>query len=513
MKKKIFCLIFIFYMLISSFIKVFSIEKAEVNILSNKDYLKLGEEIEITIFIKNAKLIAYNFELFFDSEKLELVSKEENTNIKENKILTYWYDIEGGKRAKINEIEKYVFRAKEEGIVEFEIEGEFYGSTGELLDIDYKTKEIEINSLENKKIENILLENLNTTLNITKTEGENELNQNIDNVENIINSVKEENSVEENEAIEDNKNKEIVLSNINQIENNIVQNDDLKNKNIVINEVNQNESNISKNEVENNIAKDNANLKTLRINREGLVPEFKPEVYKYYLSVPKEIENLDIVAEAENPNAVVKISGNNQLEEGLNNIKIEVMSEDNSKINIYELQITKTSDLESANTNLQTLAIENAMLNPSFDNNIIKYNVEISNSIKDLRILAVPEDENARVEITGGTNLKEGKNEIKIVVIAKNKFTKKEILIEVYKRNKKEEENFESEQKHNAEKIEEAYTIGNSYKITQTSEAEGKIDNINKQDSKNLLYIAIVIFMFILSGVLGIVFYKIYLKK
>ena len=65
MKKKIFCLIFIFYMLIASFIKVFSIEKAEVNILSNKDYLKLGEEIEITIFIKNAKLIAYNFELFF----------------------------------------------------------------------------------------------------------------------------------------------------------------------------------------------------------------------------------------------------------------------------------------------------------------------------------------------------------------------------------------------------------------------------------------------------------------
>ena len=52
-------------MLIASFIKVFSIEKAEVNILSNKDYLKLGEEIEITIFIKNAKLIAYNFELFF----------------------------------------------------------------------------------------------------------------------------------------------------------------------------------------------------------------------------------------------------------------------------------------------------------------------------------------------------------------------------------------------------------------------------------------------------------------
>ena len=44
-------------------------------------------------------------------------------------------------------------------------------------------------------------------------------------------------------------------------------------------------------------------------------------------------------------------------------------------------------------------------------------------------------------------------------------------------------------------------------------EAEGKIDNINKQDSKNLLYIAIVILMFILSGVLGIVFYKIYLKK
>ena len=186
MRNKILSLIFIFYILVSFSAKVFCLEKAEVSILSNKDYLNIGEEVEITVFIENAKLVAYNFELSFDSEKLELVYKEENSNVKENRILTLWYEIEGGKKAKINEIEKYVFRAKKEGNVDFKVEGEFYNSTGELLETEYKSKEIQISNLESEEIENDLKQNTN----------DDSLNQNIDNEENILNeTINDENNL------------------------------------------------------------------------------------------------------------------------------------------------------------------------------------------------------------------------------------------------------------------------------------------------------------------------------
>ena len=37
--------------------------------------------------------------------------------------------------------------------------------------------------------------------------------------------------------------------------------------------------------------------------------------------------------------------------------------------------------------------------------------------------------------------------------------------------------------------------------------------SLNKQSNRNFLYMAIVVLMVILSGVLGIIVYKIYLKK
>ena len=56
-------------------------------------------------------------------------------------------------------------------------------------------------------------------------------------------------------------------------------------------------------------------------------------------------------------------------------------------------------------TNLETLAIENEILYPAFDNNINDYDIEISNNVSNLNILAIPEDENASVLINGNENL------------------------------------------------------------------------------------------------------------
>lgn len=52
----------------------------------------------------------------------------------------------------------------------------------------------------------------------------------------------------------------------------------------------------------------NANLKDLRINEVGLVPEFNNEVFDYDITVENSIQDLEILALSENPNAKIEIS-------------------------------------------------------------------------------------------------------------------------------------------------------------------------------------------------------------
>lgn len=120
-------------------------------------------------------------------------------------------------------------------------------------------------------------------------------------------------------------------------------------------------------------------------------------------------------------------------------------------------QVTKTDNVETANTNLEVLAIENELLNPPFDAGITHYQVEISNKMTNLNVLAVPEDEKATVQIEGKDDLKEGNNSLKITVTAQNGFSEKIYEVNVYKRNLEEEAKYQEQVKENQEKLEKIY--------------------------------------------------------
>ena len=62
---------------------------------------------------------------------------------------------------------------------------------------------------------------------------------------------------------------------------------------------------------------------------------------------------------------------------GLNSVKIKVISQDKTEEKVYELRVTKTDNLDSANTNLEILAIENYLLYPPFENSITQYTINI----------------------------------------------------------------------------------------------------------------------------------------
>lgn len=134
----------------------------------------------------------------------------------------------------------------------------------------------------------------------------------------------------------------------------------------------------------------------------------------------------------------------------------------NEESNLQQRQIQKGEEqekLDDPNSNLEVLAIENTLLYPFFEANITNYKVEVSNQTKSLNVFAVPEKEEAMVEITGKDDLQEGNNLLAIIVTALDGVTKKKYEVEVYKRSVEEEKQYLEEQAKKKEELENAYKI------------------------------------------------------
>ena len=218
------------------------------------------------------------------------------------------------------------------------------------------------------------------------------------------------------------------------------------------------------------------NLDIMRLDIEGIVPNFSPDITEYYIVVDEDIEKINVTAISESDNANIKIDGNNNLKNGINKIIITVSIGDNTKK--YNINVTKTDQKEKANTNLETLAVENYEISPEYNENITMYDLEISNTEEKLNILAIPEDMKANVEIKNNENLQYGENAIEILVTAENEITKRTYILNVYKRNEEEEKAY----KENEQNI-----INESNALIEkiSSSDDGYIDK-NEQDIKEV---------------------------
>lgn len=196
-----------------------------------------------------------------------------------------------------------------------------------------------------------------------------------------------------------------------------------------------------------------SSLKILRLSEEGIVPEFLPDIKDYYFVTNKDFTNLNITAIPNNSDANVRINGNDNLNEGINKITIDVTSKDKTAKSTYTINLTKTKNVEDANANLETLAIENVLLEPIFDTNILNYKANVSNNIENLNIFAVPENTNGKVEIEGGSNLKEGTNIVNIKVTAPNGFSFRNYQVIIHRRTLEEDEKYQEEQEASAKKL------------------------------------------------------------
>ena len=115
----------------------------------------------------------------------------------------------------------------------------------------------------------------------------------------------------------------------------------------------------------------------------------------------------------------MEIKGDTTLKSGRNEIEIQVTAEDGQAKQSYFLYITKGNSSET-NANLKQINIKNAELAPNFDKDTINYAFVYPEKLEQLEIEALPEDEEAKVEVIGNENLKEAAQKIEIKVTAKD---------------------------------------------------------------------------------------------
>ncbi len=248
---------------------------------------------------------------------------------------------------------------------------------------------------------------------------------------------------------------------------------------------------------------DNSKLEIMRLKQEGITPVFSPDITEYYF-LTKDLNSLEITAIPQNANSEVIVTGNTNFKEGLNTININVNSPDKTSVTNYKIYVTKTNNLEQANANLETLAIENVTLEPEFANDIYEYNTIVTNTTENLNILAIPKKQTANVQISGGSNLVYGNNEILINVIAENGYTKKEYKVNVYRRNEEEQKLADEQKQIEIQKLNAILESQNEEILEKSENNESIQSNIveNIKENKWKIVVAIIIVIAILSIVI-----------
>ena len=159
----------------------------------------------------------------------------------------------------------------------------------------------------------------------------------------------------------------------------------------------------------------NANLKSLGIDGQTLVPDFDPDTVSYSLNVTNSVSEVEITAEAEANTTKVSGTGKMQLQTGINTFNVTATAEDGTK-KTYVIVVNKAA---SSNNYLASL-LASVPFTPDFDRDVLDYNVTVSNTTTSINVQAVSEDANATVTGTGDFNLNVGNNSILIMVTAED---------------------------------------------------------------------------------------------
>lgn len=175
-------------------------------------------------------------------------------------------------------------------------------------------------------------------------------------------------------------------------------------------------------------------LSGLSIPNTPLSPAFNKNTKEYTANV-KDVTQLTVNATASDSNASIQISDNyKNLQKGENTITVQVTSEDGSKKSRYTIKVNleltpSEEELMKANANLSGLEIKDQKI--EFNQDEVKYYLDVPYDVKALEINATAVNPNAQVAISGADKLIVGKNTVNIVVTAEDTTTTKTYSIMV----------------------------------------------------------------------------------
>ncbi len=154
----------------------------------------------------------------------------------------------------------------------------------------------------------------------------------------------------------------------------------------------------------------------------------------YDITVPYEVEKLDLSIALKDPKAKYKVTGNENFQVGkVNVVTIQVTAEDGTTRTII-LNVTRSTDVDG--TKLTGIDIGGGYdINPKFDPDNLYYSVDIPGNVDKLDI-NYKAPEGSKVQVFGNDNLKEGWNTVLVQVEDKNGYTRTYSL-NVYKDAKK----------------------------------------------------------------------------
>ena len=163
----------------------------------------------------------------------------------------------------------------------------------------------------------------------------------------------------------------------------------------------------------------NANLSNLGI-RPNDFSGFTPGTTTYNVTVPEDVESVEVYATAQDSGATISGTGNKTLEYGENALSVVVTAEDGTT-KTYTINVTRegeesTEEQTEIINGLSNIKIGDLELTPSFKTDVYEYTVKYIGEDTSLDIQTVATDPSYTVEILGNEELKEGENTITILV-------------------------------------------------------------------------------------------------
>lgn len=164
-------------------------------------------------------------------------------------------------------------------------------------------------------------------------------------------------------------------------------------------------------------ANDDVTLQSLIVEGYILTPKFDKDIYKYSLSVDKDVEEITISAKTTYEFAKIRGIGTFALATGKNTYYVTVTAESGNEAR-YEIEINKNN----GSSELASLEIVGQKLDSEFKKDKYIYYITVNSDIELLDIKAEAID-NDQIEIIGNEKLEYGANEIIIRVTSEDKST------------------------------------------------------------------------------------------